>query len=148
MTRCSAAAATKVWAAAWFHDGSAQGPRKTGRGNNWVIAAIVVGLSFTSLPVALPALAKPVVNGTNSASRLRLARRMTQMIAATLPGRDVHIVTDAAYAGNEPKKPGPQAPACRQPGRPPAQQFRQNLPVESRTAAGVIGGSPESVETS
>lgn len=29
----------KVWAAAWFHDGSAQGPAKTGYGNNWVILA-------------------------------------------------------------------------------------------------------------
>ena len=28
----------KVWAASWFHDGSAPGPAKTGYGNNWVIA--------------------------------------------------------------------------------------------------------------
>src|SRR5438094_7302020 len=27
----------KVWAASWFHDGSAQGPAKTGFGNNWVV---------------------------------------------------------------------------------------------------------------
>jgi hypothetical protein len=46
----------KVWAAAWFHDGSAQGPRKTGRGNNRVITAIVVRLPFTSRPAALPVL--------------------------------------------------------------------------------------------
>src|SRR5260370_38831448 len=26
----------KVWAASWFHDGSALGPAKTGYGNNWV----------------------------------------------------------------------------------------------------------------
>jgi DDE superfamily endonuclease len=97
----------KVWAAAWFHDGSAQGPRKTGRGNNRVITAIVVRLPFTSRPVALPVLAKPVVKGTNSASRLWLARRMTQMIAGALPRRDVHVVTDAAHAGNELKKLGP-----------------------------------------
>src|SRR5580704_2141397 len=36
----------KVWAASWFHDGSAQGPAKTGYGNNWVVAAIVVRLPF------------------------------------------------------------------------------------------------------
>ena len=81
----------KVWAAAWFHDGSPKGPRKTGRGNNWVIAAIVVRLRFTSRPVALPVLAKLVVKGTNSASRLWLARRMTQIIAGALPGRDVNV---------------------------------------------------------
>jgi hypothetical protein len=96
----------KVWAASWFHDGSAPGPRKTGRGNNWVIAAIVVKLPFTSRPVALPVLAKLVVKGTNSASRLWLARRMAQMLAGALPGRDIHVVTDAAYAGEELKKLG------------------------------------------
>jgi hypothetical protein len=34
----------KVWAASWFHDGSAQGPVKTGRGNNGVVLAIIVRL--------------------------------------------------------------------------------------------------------
>ena len=37
----------------WFHDGSAQGPGKTRRGNNWVVAAIVVRLPFT--PARRPA---------------------------------------------------------------------------------------------
>jgi DDE family transposase len=93
-------------AAAWFHDGSAPGPRKTGRGNNWVIAAIVVRLPFTSRPVALPVLAKLVVKGTNSASRLWLARHMVQMLAGALPGRDIHVTGDAAYARGELKKLG------------------------------------------
>jgi DDE superfamily endonuclease len=31
----------KVWAASWFHDGSAPGPAKTGYGHNWVVAGIV-----------------------------------------------------------------------------------------------------------
>src|SRR5215467_11020484 len=44
----------KVWAASWFHDGSAQGPAKTGFGNNWVILGIVVRLPFMSRPVAVP----------------------------------------------------------------------------------------------
>lgn len=66
-----------------------------------MIAAIVVRLPFTRRPVALPVLDKLVVKGTNSASRLWLARRMTQLIAGALPGRDVHVVSDAAYAGNE-----------------------------------------------
>jgi hypothetical protein len=39
----------KVWAAGWFHDGSAPGPAKTGYGNNWVIGAIVVKLPMVSL---------------------------------------------------------------------------------------------------
>jgi len=91
----------KVWAASWFHDGSVQGPVKTGRGNNWVVMAIIVRLPFCDRPVALPALAKLVVKGTNSASRLWLARRMADRLAAALPGRRLHVVADSAYAGAE-----------------------------------------------
>ncbi len=94
----------KVWAASWFHDGSAQGPAKTGYGNNWVIAALVVRLPVISRPVAVPVLAKLVIKNTSSASRLWLACRMTQMLAAALPGRDIHVTGDAAYAGGELKK--------------------------------------------
>jgi hypothetical protein len=97
----------KVWAAAWFHDGSAQGPAKTGRGNNWVVLAVIVWLPCCSRPVALPVLAKLVVKGTTSASRLWLARRMTAMLAGALPGRDIHVAADAAYAGKELRKLAP-----------------------------------------
>jgi hypothetical protein len=91
----------KVWAAGWFHDGSALGPVKTGYGNNWVIAAIVVKLPMVQRPVAVPVLAKLVIKDTNSASRLWLACRMAQMIAEALPGRRIHVVADAAYAGEQ-----------------------------------------------
>ena len=76
----------KVWAASWFPDGSVQGRHKTGRGNNWVIAAIVADLPFCSRPAALPVLAKLVVKDTRPASRLRLARRMAETLASALPG--------------------------------------------------------------
>jgi hypothetical protein len=94
----------KVWAASWFHDGSAHGPAKTGYGNNWVIAAVIVRLPFCSRPVAIPVLAKLVIKGTNSASRLWLSRRMAEMLASALPGRAIHVVADSAYAGGELKK--------------------------------------------
>lgn len=77
----------KVWAASWLHDGSAPGPAKTGYGNNWVIAAIVVKLPMISRPVALPVLAKLVIKDTNSASRLWLARRMAEALAGALQSR-------------------------------------------------------------
>ena len=96
----------KVWAASWFHDGSAQGQHKTGRGNNWVVLAVIVRLPCCTRPVALPVLAKLVVKGTSSASRLWLARRMTGMLAAALPGRDIRAVADSAYAGEELRKLG------------------------------------------
>jgi hypothetical protein len=66
----------RVWAASWIHDGSAQGPAKTGFGNNWVVLAVRVRLPMISRPVAVPVMAKLVIKGTVSASRLRLARRM------------------------------------------------------------------------
>jgi hypothetical protein len=59
----------KVWAASWFHDGSAQGPAKTGYGNNWVILAVAVRLPMISRPVAVPVMAKLVIKDTASASR-------------------------------------------------------------------------------
>jgi hypothetical protein len=91
----------KVWAASWFHDGSAQGPAKTGYGNNWVVLAVIVRLPGVSRPVAVPVMAKLVVKGTNSKSRLWLARRMAESLAAGLPGRQVRVVADSAYAGGE-----------------------------------------------
>jgi hypothetical protein len=74
----------KVWAAGWFHDGSGAGKDKTGYGNNWVIAGIVVTLPMVSRPMCLPVLARLVIKGTNSKSRLRLARRMTEDLATAL----------------------------------------------------------------
>jgi hypothetical protein len=94
----------KIWAASWFHDGSAPGPAKTGYGNAWVIAAVVVRLPAVRRPVAIPVLAKLVIKDTNSASRLWLARRMAEMLAGALPGRDIRVVADSAYAGGELKK--------------------------------------------
>ena len=91
----------KVWAASWFHDGSAQGPAKTGYGNNWVVLAVRVRLPMVSRPVAVPVMAKLVIKGTNSASRLWLARRMVTRLARELPGRKVHATADSAYAGEE-----------------------------------------------
>ena len=73
-----------MWAASWFHDGSAQGPAKTGYGNNWVVLAVRVRLPMISRPVAVPVMAKLVIKGTTSASRLWLARRMVTRLAAEL----------------------------------------------------------------
>jgi hypothetical protein len=94
----------KVWVASWFHDGSALGPAKTGYGNNWVVLAVRVRLPMVCRPVAVPVMAKLVIKGTNSASRLWLARRMVTRLAAELPGRQVHVTADSAYAGEELKQ--------------------------------------------
>jgi DDE superfamily endonuclease len=91
----------KVWAASWFHDGSAPGPAKTGYGNNWVVLGIVVRLPFMSRPVTVPVMARLVIKGPDSKSRLWLARRMAEQLAAALPGRRIRVVADSAYAGRE-----------------------------------------------
>jgi hypothetical protein len=91
----------KVWAAGWFHDGSAQGPRKVGYGNNWVVVGIIVTLPMLDRPVCLPVAARLVRKNTTSASRLWLARQLIEQLAAGLPGRTLHVVADAAYAGGQ-----------------------------------------------
>ena len=94
----------RVWAASWFHDGSAVGPAKTGYGNNWVVLAVHVRLPMVSRPVAVLVMAKLVIKGTMSASRLWLARRMVTRLAAELPGRRLSVTADSAYAGEELKQ--------------------------------------------
>ena len=88
----------KVHAASWFHDGSATGAHKVGYGNNWVITAIVVALPFLDRPLALPVGFALVHKGTDD-SRLTLARRLVERLAAAPPDRAMHVVADSAYAG-------------------------------------------------
>ena len=124
---------------------------KTGRGNNRAVMAIIVRLPFCDRPVALPALAKLVVKGTNSASRLWLAQRMADRLAAALPGRRLHVVADSAYARAELGKLGKDVtwttrlrkdaalhglPPARVPGRKGRPRVRgDRLPSLARLAA-------------
>jgi hypothetical protein len=87
----------KVFGAAWHHDGAAKGPKPIGFGNCWVVAGIVVQLSFLTRPVCLPVLARlwrPRHTGT-----IAHARQLAELIAARYPDRRVHVVGDAAYVG-------------------------------------------------
>ena len=90
-----------VHAASWFHDGSATGKTQVGFGNNWVITGVVVTIPVLGRVVCLPVTARLVRKGTAAASRLHLAVESVSKIAAALPGRTVHGVGDAAYAGKE-----------------------------------------------
>ncbi|MGH3932995.1 MAG: transposase [Pseudonocardiaceae bacterium] len=91
----------KVWAASWFHDGSAAGKTKTGFGNTWVIVGILVVLSICARPVCLPVLARLVIKDTTSASRLWLATGLVELLARAFPDRQVHAVADSAFAGRD-----------------------------------------------
>ncbi len=94
----------KVWAAGWFHDGSAKGPKQVGYGHNWVILGILISLPMLTRPVCLPVAARLVRKNTVSGSRLWLAAQMVTALAQALPGRRIHVVADAAYAGAELRK--------------------------------------------
>lgn len=72
-----------------------------GYGNNWVILGILVRLPMLDRPVCLPVTARLVRKNTTAASRLWLARQAIDALAATLPGRVLHVVADAAYAGQQ-----------------------------------------------
>jgi len=68
------------------------------------VLAVRVRLPALSRPVAVPVMAKLVIKGSMSGSRLWLARRMVTRLAAELPGREVHVTADSAYAGEELKE--------------------------------------------
>jgi hypothetical protein len=55
-------------------------------------------------PVCLPVAARLVRKNTVAASRLWLAVQIVTALAKALPGRRIHVVADAAYAGKEGKK--------------------------------------------
>src|SRR6266849_3570063 len=88
----------KVAQARWAYDGSAQGGKKVAFGNTWVVAAIVVRLSFCSSPVALPVLFR-LWRGKGTASQVELAAQMLEELAAAFPGRVIHGTGDAAFHG-------------------------------------------------
>jgi DDE superfamily endonuclease len=90
----------KVHAAAWQHDGARKGPKKdqVSFGNCWVIAGIIVALPFVDRPVCLPVLARLSIP-KKGATKQVIACTMITLIAGVCPGRGVHVVADAWYAG-------------------------------------------------
>ena len=85
----------KVFAASWWHDGSAAGTKKIGYGNSWVVLAIVVTLPFCRRPIALPILFALCAKGGRS--KPDLGRDLLDEIAEAFPTRTIHLVGDAAY---------------------------------------------------
>jgi hypothetical protein len=88
----------KVFGVAWHHDGAAKGPKPIGFATCWVVAGIVVQLSFLSRPLCLPVLAR--LWRPRHTGKIAHARQLAEMIAARYPDRRVHVVGDAAYVGD------------------------------------------------
>src|SRR5664279_28480 len=77
----------KVFAASWWHDGSAAGAAKIGYGNSWVVLAIVVTLPFCRRPIALPILFALCVKGGRS--KPDLGRDLLDQVAEAFPSRTI-----------------------------------------------------------
>jgi hypothetical protein len=99
----------RVHGAGWHHDGAAKGPTKhrIAWGNCWVIAGVIVELPFLGRPVCLPVAfalwrknnSRPGQATSAQRSKQVTACQLVARIAAALPGREIHVVADAWYAG-------------------------------------------------
>jgi len=97
----------RVSGAAWQHDAGRKGPKgsQVSWGTCFVVVGIVVALPFLDRPVCLPVLAR--LWRPKGASKAVLACRMVSAVVTRLtagstagsPGRVVHVVADAHYAG-------------------------------------------------
>jgi hypothetical protein len=90
----------RVHGAAWCHDGAAKTRHghRIGWGNCWVIAGLIVCLPFLDRPVCLPVLAR-LWQPRGGPTKQVIAGQLVTAIAAACPGRVVHVVADAWYAG-------------------------------------------------
>ena len=84
--------------ARWAYDGSAQGGKKIAFGNTWLVAALVVKLPCCPSPAALPVLFR-LWRGKGTASQVRLAADLLELLVQAFPGRQVHGTGDAAFHG-------------------------------------------------
>jgi hypothetical protein len=137
----------KVHAAGWHHDGAAKGPGRNAVawGHNWVIAAIVVALPFRDRPVALPVAF--ALWTTTGPTKQVLAGRLVARIVAACPGRQVHVVADAAYAGADGAQ-GAAKGANRQRGLPAGVTLTARLRANAKLLAIAVpipgkGGRPK-----
>jgi hypothetical protein len=95
MRRCG----RKVAGAAWQHDGARKAPKgsQVSWGTCFVVVGIVLTLPMLTRPVCLPVAARLWQPG--GVSKTVLACQMVAAIGTALPGRSVHVVADAHYAG-------------------------------------------------
>jgi SRSO17 transposase len=115
----------RVHAAAWCHDGSAKGPtsNRVAWGNCWVIAGLVVRLPFLDRPICLPVAAR-LWHKQDGPTKQIIAAELVTALTAACPGRTVHVVADAWYAGADGTAGIRNRP---RPGLPPAVTLTSRL---------------------
>jgi|SRR5436309_3131983 len=91
----------RVAGAGWQYDGAAKGPRanKVSWGTCFVVVGVLVGLPFSRRPMCLPVLAR-LVRPKQATSKQAIAAELVTAVAAAHPGRQIHVVADAWYAGS------------------------------------------------
>jgi hypothetical protein len=96
-------AGRKVWGAAWHHDPLAhcgKARRPVCWANCWVVVGVGVHLPFVpQRAVCLPVLARLWRPRQPGRSKSDLACELVGLICARWPGRRIHLICDAAYAG-------------------------------------------------
>jgi hypothetical protein len=120
----------RVAHAGWYHDGAANSRRKdrpVAWGNCWVIAGVVAVLPFLDRPVCLPVAFRLCHKAD---SKQVIACQLVARIAAALPGRTIHVVADAWYAGADGAS-GAGRGAARGRGLPPGVSLTSRLRVNA-----------------
>ena len=88
----------KVFGCCRMYDGgSVSSGQITGVGNPWVVAGVVVKLSFLARPVCLPVLFR-LWRPRQGPTQVELTRELTGLIAERYPDRRVIVLADGAYA--------------------------------------------------
>jgi hypothetical protein len=88
----------KVFGCCRMYDGgSVSAGQITGVGNPWVVAGVVVKLSFLTRPVCLPVLFR-LWRPRQGPTQVELARDLIGLIAGTYPDRRVIVLGDGSYA--------------------------------------------------
>jgi hypothetical protein len=89
----------KVFGCCRIYDGGAiTAGQITAVGNPWVVAGVVVRLSFLARPVCLPVLFR-LWRPRQGPTQVELARELAGVIAGRYPERRVIVLADGAYAG-------------------------------------------------
>lgn len=100
----------KIHGCFWHHDATANSDKAAvAWGNNWVVVGICIKLAFLERTVCLPVLfrlwqprreqfAQQDKPDPQRPAKPQLARDMVELLAARLPGRQIDVVGDAAYA--------------------------------------------------
>ena len=91
-----------VWNIGWFHDAVASTEKRvaTALGNKWVVLGLVVPIPGTNKIFCLPIHAMLHPPGKGKSGEPELARKMLEDVLEWFPDRELLLVGDGGYSGN------------------------------------------------